>query len=229
MVFRRGHWLTPCLCGSATPRLQPATPTRRTRRLFPALGLALLGRFGNIRAATFFPNLIALLRRLPFLTPFFNGSSTDFLDARFGFTQPSCLGCRHPSAHEKTLPNLIGSMKLRAWFDPKMNMGTDLCQFLTDREAVGDWHLRRVEQIKDKEIYAHAQTLLLVDGSEIDILVQCDWSFNESLTNISLSCAREPRLFTSTMGSSKISTVVPTGRGGSLSLEVIVNSFDRTA
>ena len=50
--------------------LQPATPTRRTRRLFPALWLVFLGRFGNIRAATFFHNLIALLRHLPFLTPF---------------------------------------------------------------------------------------------------------------------------------------------------------------
>ena len=70
MVFHRGHWLTLCLRGSATPRLQPATPTRRTRRLFPTLGQALLGRFGNIRVATFFHNLIALLRHLPFLTPF---------------------------------------------------------------------------------------------------------------------------------------------------------------
>ena len=70
MVFHQGHWLTPRLCGSATPRLQPATPTRRSRRLFPALWLVFLGRFGNTRAATFFHNLIALLRHLPFLPPF---------------------------------------------------------------------------------------------------------------------------------------------------------------
>ena len=47
--------------------LRPATPTRR---LFPALWLVFLGRFGNTRAATFFPNLIALLRHLSFLPPF---------------------------------------------------------------------------------------------------------------------------------------------------------------
>ena len=70
MVFHRGHWLTPCLCGSATLMLQPATPTHRTHRLFPALWLVFLGRCGNTRAATFFHNLIALLRYLPFLTPF---------------------------------------------------------------------------------------------------------------------------------------------------------------
>ena len=41
--------LTPGLCGSATDRLQPATPAHRTRRRVPGFWLVFPGDYGNTR------------------------------------------------------------------------------------------------------------------------------------------------------------------------------------
>lgn len=115
-------------------------------------------------------------------------------------------------------PPLVSQMNLRAWFDPKV--ASNPRQWLADRQVLGDWPLRRFEEVPGKRLYLHQDELRLADGSSFRISAACDWTFAEPQITLTIASGEDPVTIITGHGTSGLSASIATGKGGFLALQI---------
>jgi hypothetical protein len=109
-------------------------------------------------------------------------------------------------------------MTLRAWFDPKWT--SDLRESLVDRQLLGSWSFRRVDNIPGKKLSVLGEDLHTADGSKLRVTATCDQTFSESQTTLAVLSGSDTLYVTTARGSAGFSATVPTGNGGFLTVQI---------
>ena len=109
-------------------------------------------------------------------------------------------------------------MILRAWFDPTLR--TELRQSLVDRQLLGSWCFRPVDNIPGKKLYVVGEELSLADGAKLRVTATCDHTFSEQHTTLAVTAGSDTLYLATARGSAGFSAMIPTGKGGFLTLQM---------